>query len=186
MTSRPASLARFVAPVAVLLLIGAGAAAATGVEGDETPSGTAPPTTAAPSEAPTSEAPTTEPPSTPPTTELAPPTESTQAPPSNEQLPEAEEQDEPGTDNGQKSAAAPVDCASARNHGQYVSWVARNTPPGPGRDEIIRAAAHSSCGKGAKPAKAHKGQGTSGDNPGKHLGHDKAAKNKSAEPDDED
>ena len=33
------------------------------------------------------------------------------------------------------------------NHGQYVSGVAHDTPPGPGHGEVVSAAAQSDCGK---------------------------------------
>jgi hypothetical protein len=41
----------------------------------------------------------------------------------------------------------PVTCESARNHGEYVSWVARSTPEGPDKAAIVAAAAESDCGK---------------------------------------
>lgn len=42
---------------------------------------------------------------------------------------------------------APVACEDARTHGEYVSSVARSTPPGPGKGAAVSAAARSDCGK---------------------------------------
>jgi hypothetical protein len=49
---------------------------------------------------------------------------------------------------------SPVICEEARNHGQYVSYVARTTQPGPDKDRIVAEAAESKCGK---PARAESG-----------------------------
>ena len=49
----------------------------------------------------------------------------------------------------------PVDdeaCLSAANHGQYVSGIAKSTPPGPGHGAAVSEAAHSDCGKTADEA----------------------------------
>ena len=43
--------------------------------------------------------------------------------------------------------AAVVSCGSERNHGEYVSGVARSTGPGPGHGVAVREAAHRDCGK---------------------------------------
>jgi hypothetical protein len=48
-------------------------------------------------------------------------------------------------------AVEAVDCDEARNHGQYVSSVARSTPSGPGKGAVVAAAAASDCGKKVKP-----------------------------------
>jgi type VI secretion system secreted protein VgrG len=48
----------------------------------------------------------------------------------------------------EKKPAAPVACADAKNHGQYVSGVARSVEPGPGHGAAVREAAQSACGKG--------------------------------------
>jgi hypothetical protein len=50
----------------------------------------------------------------------------------------------------------PVTCDGARNHGQWVSWVARTTPAGPDKDAVVAQAAERDCGKpepsgGAEP-----------------------------------
>lgn len=45
---------------------------------------------------------------------------------------------------------AVVTCESARNHGEWVSYVARTTT-GEKRGQVIREAARSDCGKKAKP-----------------------------------
>jgi hypothetical protein len=42
----------------------------------------------------------------------------------------------------------PVACEDARNHGQYVSSIARSTPPGPDKGAIVSAAAESDCPPG--------------------------------------
>ena len=42
---------------------------------------------------------------------------------------------------------APPCPADVENHGQYVSGVAQDTPPGPGHGEVVSAAAQSDCGK---------------------------------------
>lgn len=49
--------------------------------------------------------------------------------------------------NGQGGDIERVDCDEARNHGEYVSSVARSTPGGPGRGALVSAAARSDCGK---------------------------------------
>lgn len=53
-----------------------------------------------------------------------------------------------GTDNG--SVTPPPCPAGVTSHGQYVSMVARNTPPGPNHGKIVSAAAKSDCGKDAE------------------------------------
>ena len=45
------------------------------------------------------------------------------------------------------AVAAPPCPPDVQNHGQYVSDVARNTPPGPDHGKIVSAAAQSDCGK---------------------------------------
>ena len=57
-----------------------------------------------------------------------------------------------GTDEGTDDDGTdeqPVDeaCATARNHGEYVSGVAHETPPGPGHGAAVSEAARSDCGK---------------------------------------
>ena len=47
-------------------------------------------------------------------------------------------------------------CATAGNHGGYVSGIARSAPPGPSHGPAVSAAAQSDCGKAAKPAKSAK------------------------------
>lgn len=42
----------------------------------------------------------------------------------------------------------PVDCEAARNHGEYVSSIARTTPPGPGKGAVVSAAAEADCPPG--------------------------------------
>jgi hypothetical protein len=46
-----------------------------------------------------------------------------------------------------------VACEDAKNHGEYVSSIARTTPKGEDRGRIVSEAAKSDCGKsdGAKP-----------------------------------
>lgn len=44
--------------------------------------------------------------------------------------------------------ADPVDCAAARTHGEYVSSVARTTPPGPEKGATVSAAAEADCPPG--------------------------------------
>lgn len=51
-----------------------------------------------------------------------------------------------------KPSVEPVACEDARNHGQYVSSIARSTPAGPDREAIVAAAAESDCGKKPAPA----------------------------------
>jgi uncharacterized membrane protein YgcG len=58
---------------------------------------------------------------------------------------------------GALPAIAPPCPADVVNHGQYVSGVAHDTPPGPGHGEIVSAAAQSDCGKD--------GEVTEGDEP---------------------
>ena len=41
----------------------------------------------------------------------------------------------------------PVACEDARNHGEYVSSVAKSVPPGPGHGAAVSEAARSDCGK---------------------------------------
>ncbi len=48
---------------------------------------------------------------------------------------------------GALPAIAPPCPADVVNHGQYVSGVAHDTPPGPGHGEVVSAAAQSDCGK---------------------------------------
>lgn len=46
-----------------------------------------------------------------------------------------------------------ADCPEAvRNHGQYVSSVARSVTPGPRHGELVSAAARGDCGKAPKPS----------------------------------
>jgi hypothetical protein len=47
----------------------------------------------------------------------------------------------------EKKSVAPVACSDAKNHGQYVSGVARSVEPGPGHGAAVREAARSDCGK---------------------------------------
>lgn len=49
---------------------------------------------------------------------------------------------------GQGRDAEPLACEDARNHGQYVSSIARSTPPGPGKGAIVSAAAKADCPPG--------------------------------------
>jgi hypothetical protein len=51
--------------------------------------------------------------------------------------------------NGQGRDIEPVDCDDARNHGEYVSSVARSTLGGPGKGAIVSEAARGDCGKPA-------------------------------------
>ncbi len=44
-------------------------------------------------------------------------------------------------------ASTPNACTSAANHGQFVSGVARSTPPGPGHGAAVSEAAQSNCGR---------------------------------------
>ena len=41
----------------------------------------------------------------------------------------------------------PDPCEDAANHGEYVSGVAHDTPPGPGKGQVVSEAAQSDCGK---------------------------------------
>ena len=41
----------------------------------------------------------------------------------------------------------PIACEDATSHGEYVSSVAKSTPPGPGHGEAVSEAAKSDCGK---------------------------------------
>ena len=41
----------------------------------------------------------------------------------------------------------PIACEDARNHGEYVSSVAKSVPPGPGHGAAVSEAARSDCGK---------------------------------------
>jgi hypothetical protein len=50
-------------------------------------------------------------------------------------------------DLGPLSTDAPPCPADVENHGQYVSGVAQDTPPGPGHGVVVSAAAQSDCGK---------------------------------------
>jgi hypothetical protein len=81
------------------------------------------------------------------------------------------------------SAAAPTVSAppcppDVLNHGDYVSRVARDTPPGPDHGKIVSAAAQSDCGKPTAPpasvpvAAAPTGQGNS-DHAATGQGHSK-------------
>ena len=51
------------------------------------------------------------------------------------------------TDVTPTTTASPVTCDSAKNHGEYVSSVARSTEPGPDHGKAVSEAARSSCGK---------------------------------------
>jgi hypothetical protein len=57
--------------------------------------------------------------------------------------------DDPTEDPADTPAADATDdaCTAAVNHGQYVSQVAKDTPPGPGHGQAVSEAAHSDCGK---------------------------------------
>lgn len=59
--------------------------------------------------------------------------------------------DEVGVSDVDVEAVEAVDCDEARNHGRYVSSVARSTPSGPGKGAVVAAAAASDCGKKEKP-----------------------------------
>ena len=45
------------------------------------------------------------------------------------------------------TTTTPDACTSAANHGQFVSGVARATPPGPGHGAVVSDAARSDCGR---------------------------------------
>lgn len=45
-------------------------------------------------------------------------------------------------------------CTAARNHGAFVSGVARSAAPGPSHGPLVSAAARSDCGKAARPSKS--------------------------------
>ena len=45
---------------------------------------------------------------------------------------------------------APPCPPDVKNHGDFVSQVAHNTPPGPEHGQIVSAAAQSDCGKGGE------------------------------------
>lgn len=47
-------------------------------------------------------------------------------------------------------------CTAAKNHGTYVSGVARSVPPGPSHGPRVSAAAKGDCGKTVKPTKSAK------------------------------
>jgi hypothetical protein len=49
---------------------------------------------------------------------------------------------------GRESRDEAVTCQSARNHGEYVSSVARSTPGGPDKDAVMTEAAESDCPPG--------------------------------------
>jgi hypothetical protein len=59
--------------------------------------------------------------------------------------------DSEATDDETEAPTDPTDgaiaCEDAANHGQYVSSVAHNVPPGPGHGAAVSEAAHSDCGK---------------------------------------
>ena len=60
---------------------------------------------------------------------------------------QTEQKEAQGNGLGPRSTV-PVDCASARNHGEYVSGVARSTPPGPDKAATVAAAAQADCPAG--------------------------------------
>jgi hypothetical protein len=136
-------LGRAVAPALAVLLLGIGGAAAAGVAATSEP--TDPPTT----QAPTTEAPVD--PTAPPTTDAPPTDEPTEAPTDEPTEAPTDEPTEvptspPATDDG----SGVIACDQARNHGEYVSSVARNAPKGPERGAVVSEAAKSDCGKKPK------------------------------------
>ena len=75
------------------------------------------------------------------------------------------------------AASAPPCPPDVVNHGDYVSRVARDTPPGPDHGKIVAAAAQSDCGKptappASAPAAATTGHGSS-DHAASGQGHSK-------------
>lgn len=121
---------RVAAAVFALAIVGAGTAAAAAVApAEDQPSGVIE----------TTAADTTAPPTTPPATTAAVVT----TPPVTT----------PGTTPPPTTATptdAVVTCETARNHGEWVSYVARTTT-GDKRGQVIREAARSDCGKKVKP-----------------------------------
>ena len=69
---------------------------------------------------------------------------------------------EPETDDNDTKTATSIDCPDdVRNHGDFVSDVARDTPPGPDHGETVSAAARSDCGKDDTTASSVTEPGTS-------------------------
>jgi hypothetical protein len=80
---------------------------------------------------------------------------------------------------------APPCPAGVKNHGDFVSQVAHDTPPGPEHGQIVSAAAHSDCGKGGdaigtaaataasgtSPTTAAATRGNNGNHSGNGKGH---------------
>ena len=64
-----------------------------------------------------------------------------------------EDADDQGQDEGQDATSMPsadevaAQCDAATTHGEFVSWVARSFPTGPGHGLAVREAAQSDCGK---------------------------------------
>ena len=68
-------------------------------------------------------------------------------------------------------------CTDAKNHGAFVSGVARSASPGPSHGPLVAAAATSDCGKTAKPTRTAKPKPTKTgrpDSPGKSAGKGKS------------
>lgn len=66
-------------------------------------------------------------------------------------------------------------CTAAKNHGAFVSGVARSASPGPSHGPLVSAAAKGDCGKTAKPTKSAKPTKTGRpDSPGKSAGKGRA------------
>mgnify|MGYP000094196601 CR=1 FL=1 len=76
---------------------------------------------------------------------------------------------------GKPSAPA---CIDAKNHGAFVSGVARSAAPGPSHGPLVSAAAKDDCGKAAKPTKSAKPPKPTRtgrpDSPGKSAGKGKS------------
>lgn len=172
--SLPSWLMRLVAPVTAVLIVGAGAAAATGAT-EPTPPNTIQPTTSAPIDP-------TNPPESPqqgrgqgpPLTLTPSPLKTPTTPPTT--VP-------PDSGDTKKAGKPLVACGDARNHGEYVSSVAHLAPAGEPRGQAVREAAHSSCGKADPAVKDAKKRGKTKNGHTHKNGHTQKKKSKGANKD---